>query len=71
MDLTPEVDHEVIIESVSHKLDNPIFNTSNKVCRDSTQTKTPTSPFQIVEFIIYTNEVHNDIVELVYIKHQF
>ena len=37
----------------------------NKVCRDSTQTKTQTSKFQIVDFIIYTNEGHNEMVELV------
>ena len=32
---------------------------------DSTQTKTPTSPFHIGVSLIYTNEVHKKMVELV------
>ena len=55
MDFTPEVEDEVIMEAVSHKLDIPIVNLSNKVWRDSTQTKTLTSPFQIGESIRLTN----------------
>ena len=52
---TPEVENDVIMEAVSHKLDIPIVNLSNKVWRDSTQTKTLTSPFQIGESIRLTN----------------
>ena len=33
--------------AVSQKLYRPLVNPSNKVLRDSTQNKTPTSPFQI------------------------
>ena len=40
-------------------------NTSNKICRDSTQTETPTLPFQIDDSIRYTNKGHNEMVELV------
>ena len=47
MDFKPEVEDEVIMEAVSHKLDITIVNEKNKFRRDSTQTKTPTSPFQI------------------------
>ena len=56
---------EVIRDVVSQKLYRPIVNTSNKIWRDSTQTKTPTSPLQIGDSLIYTNEVHNEMVELV------
>ena len=38
MDFTPEVEDEVIRDSVSQKLDRPLFNPSNKVWTDSTQT---------------------------------
>ena len=47
MDFTPEVEYEVISEAVSQTLYITLVNLSNKVWRDSTQTKTPTSPFQI------------------------
>ena len=47
MDFTPEVEDEFIREAVSHKLDNYLANTSNKVWRDSAQTENPTSNFQI------------------------
>ena len=43
----PEVEDEVIRDEVSHKLDRPIVNKSNKVWKDSTQPKTSTSPFKI------------------------
>ena len=56
MDFTPEVEYEVIREAVSHKLDRPLVYPSNKLLRDSTQTKTPNSPFHIG---------HNNMVELV------
>ena len=42
MDSTPEIEYEVISELVSHKLYRCLVNTSEKVWRDSTQTKTPT-----------------------------
>ena len=55
MGFTPEAEDEVIRETVPHKLDTPLLNPTNKVWRESTQTKTPTLPFQIGESIIYTN----------------
>ena len=55
MGFTPEAEDEAIREAVPHKLDTPLFNPSNEFWRESTQTKTPTSPFQIGESIRYTN----------------
>ena len=55
MYFTPEGDDEVIMEEISHKLDRPLVNPSYKFWRDSTQTKTPTSPFHIFESLIYKN----------------
>ena len=52
------------MEVVSHKLDRPLVNPLNKVRRDSTQTKTSTSPFYIGDSLRYTNEGHNEIVYL-------
>ena len=65
MDFTPEAEDEVIREAVSHKLDRPIVYPSNKVWRDSSKTKATTSPFQIVDSLIYTNQGHNEMMELV------
>ena len=65
MYLTLEVEDEVIRKTVSHKLDRHIFNPSNKFWRDSTQNKTPNSPFQIGEYLRYTNRGHNYMVDLV------
>ena len=65
MDFTAEAEDEFIRYSVSHKLNIPLVNTSNKDCRDSTQTKTPTSPFHISEYLRFTNEGHNEMVFLV------
>ena len=62
MGFTPEAENEVIREAVSHKLHIPLVNPSNKVLRDSTQSKYPTSPFQIGESIRYTNEGHTKMV---------
>ena len=47
------------------KIDIPIVNPSNKVWRDSTQTKTPTSPLHIGDSVRYTNEGHNYMVDMV------
>ena len=47
MDFTTYAEYDVIMDVVSQKLDRPLANQSNKVWRDSTQYKTPTSPFQI------------------------
>ena len=47
MDFTPEVEDEVIRDSISHKLDITLVSTSNKVWRNSTKNKTPLSPFNI------------------------
>ena len=52
MYFTPEAKNEVIRETVSHKSDRTIVNPSNKFWRDSTQTKNPTSTFQIVDSLI-------------------
>ena len=65
MDFTSEADDEVITEAFPHKLYRPLVNPLNKVWRDSNQTKNQTSPFQIGNSQRYTNEGHNDIVELV------
>ena len=59
IDFTPEVEDEFISEAVSQKLDRPLVNPPNKVWRDSTQTKNPTSPFQIGESLRYINYGHN------------
>ena len=55
MDFTLEADDEVIRESVSHKFDRLPINSSNKVCKESNQTKAPNSPFQIGDSLRYTN----------------
>ena len=68
MDFNPEAEYEVIRESVSHKLYTSLINPSNKVWRESTQNKDLTSPFHIGDSLIYINEGHNDMVELVYVK---
>ena len=65
MDFTPEVEDKVIRDEVSNKLDRPIVNPSNKFWRDSTQTKTKTSSFQIGDSPRYTYDRLNDMVELV------
>ena len=51
MEFNEEVEDEVIRDAVSHKLDRPIFDISNKFWIDITKTKTPTSPFQIGDSI--------------------
>ena len=68
MDFNLEAENEVIREAVSHKLDRFQVKPSNKVWRDSTQNKAPTSPFQIGDSLIYKNEVHNEMVDLVDVK---
>ena len=65
MDFNAILEDEVIRDAVSHKLDRPLVNSSNKVWRDSTKTKTPTLPFQIGYYLRYTNEGHNEMVDLV------
>ena len=62
---TTEDEDEVIMEELSQKLDRHLVNLPNKVWRESTQTKYPTSPFHIVDSIRYTNVLHNEVVELV------
>ena len=68
MDLIPEVDDEFIRDKVSQKLYRPLVNLSNKVWIYWTQTKTKTSPFQMGDSLRYTNEGHNETVDLVGIK---
>ena len=48
MDFTPEVEDEVIKEAVSHKIDRTLFNSPNKVWRDSTQYKPQLQPSKLV-----------------------
>ena len=60
----PEVEYGVIRDSVSHILDRPLVNTSSIVWRYSIQNKTPTPTFQIGDCLRYTNEIHNEMVEL-------
>ena len=50
-----EAEDKVIRDSVSQKLDRPLVKPSNKVWRDSTQNKAPTSPLHIGDSLIYTN----------------
>ena len=68
MDFTPEVEDEVIMDTVYHKLDIPLVNPSNKFWIYSTQTRPPPSLFLIDEALRYTNEEHNEMVEMVDIK---
>ena len=56
---TPEDEDEAIGDLVLQKFYRPLVNPSNKVCRDSKQTKTPIPPFQIGDSIRYTNEAQN------------
>ena len=65
MDFTPEADDEVIREVVLQTFDRPLVNTPNKVCRDSTQTKSPISPFHIGDSLRYKNYGHNDMLDMV------
>ena len=62
MDFNQEAEDEVIREALSHKSDWSLVKPSNK---DSTQTKAPTSSFQIGDSLIYKNEGHNEMVDLV------
>ena len=55
MVFTSEAEDEVIWKAVSYKLDITLVNTSNKVWRDSTQTKSSTSPFYIGNYVRYKN----------------
>ena len=64
-DFPPEDKYEVIRKSVSNQLDINMVNPSHKVWRDSTQTKTPTSPLHIGDSVRYTNEGHNYMVDMV------
>ena len=62
------VEDEFIRETVSKKLDKPLFNPSDKVWRYSTKTNTTTSPFHICDSLRYTNYGENEMVEKVDIK---
>ena len=63
MGFTPEAESEVIRELVSHKLDRPLVNPSNRFFMDSTRTKSPTLPFQIGDSLRYTILLHDDMVD--------
>ena len=65
MNFTPETEHEVIRGAVAHKLDIPLVKALKKGQRYSTQTKSPTSTLQIGYFLRYTNQGHNEVVEMV------
>ena len=56
--LTQRLNMELFLTQIRQNLANP----SNRICRDSTQTKTPTSPFHTGDYLRYTNEGHNWIV---------
>ena len=55
MNFTPEAEDEVIREAFSNKLDRPMVNPSTTTKRYSAQTKYPTSPFHIGEYLRYIN----------------
>ena len=50
---------------MSHILEIPLFNPSVLFCRDSTQSKNPTSNFQIGDSLTYINESYNEILDMV------
>ena len=50
-ELTPEVESEEIIYTVSQNLKIPLVDSYNKMWRDSTRAKTPASHFQIWKYI--------------------
>ena len=56
------------MESVSHKLDRLTVNPLKKGCRDSTETKTTPSSFNICDYLRYINNRHNEIVDIVNIS---
>ena len=56
MDFNTEAEYEVISEAVSQKVYISLVKPSNKVWRDSTQTKAPTSTFQIGDSIIFKKQ---------------
>ena len=64
MDSTTQVEDEVIRDAVSHKLDRPLVNPYNNLWRESTKNITPSSPFRIGDSLRYTNEVHNEMMDL-------
>ena len=45
-----------------------MVNPSKKNCRDSTETKNSSSPFHIGDSLRYTNEGHNEMVDLMNIN---
>ena len=47
------------------QLDRPLVNSPNKIWRDLTQTKNLNTPLQIGVSLRYTNEVHNEMADLV------
>ena len=56
MDFTSEVESKVIRGEISHQLQIPLVEPSNKVWLDSVKSKTSASNFQVVDFLNYTNE---------------
>ena len=52
---TPDGEDEVIRDAISQKIDRSLANSSSKFWRESTKTKTTTSPFQIGDSLRYTN----------------
>ena len=55
MDFTPEVEYGVIREVVSHKIERPLLNPSNKFWIKSTLSITPNSHLQTGDSLIYKN----------------
>ena len=64
MYFTLEFESEVIRDAFSQELMRTLVYKSNKVCRDSTQSKTPALQLQIIDSLIYTSEEHNELVHL-------
>ena len=63
-----DVSDEVNRDAISHKIYRPLVCPSCKVHKYLTQTKNPTSPFQIGDSLIYTYEGHNKMVDMLYLN---
>ena len=63
-----EAKYEVIRETVPHKLYRPLVNPSNKFWRELAQTETPTSTFNIGNYLKQKNKGKNGMAEMADIK---
>ena len=71
MDFTLEVEDKIIRYAVSHRLYRPLFNPPNKVWRDSKHNQTTTLTLQIGDFLRYTNDGHNEMVDIMDINKNY